>query len=55
MRKLAVEMDMALSDGTLPLDLIVVTNEQFQRDKDRLGTIVQPAVCEGRVLYGRTA
>lgn len=52
-REQATEIDLALCDRELPLDLIVVTPEQFQRDRHRIGTIVEPAIREGRVLYAR--
>ena len=54
-RRKAMEIDLALADRTLPLDLIVVTPEQFERDRDRIGTIVRPAAREGKVLYDRAA
>jgi predicted nucleotidyltransferase len=54
-RRLATAIDMALSDRTLPLDLIVVTPEELERDRDRIGTIVRPATREGQVLYERAA
>ena len=54
-RKKASEIDCALADRRIPLDLVVVTPEQFERDRDQIGTIVRPAVREGRVLYERSA
>jgi predicted nucleotidyltransferase len=53
-RKKAMEIDLALADRTLPLDLIVVTPEQFERDRDRIGTVVRPAARQGKVLYDRS-
>jgi predicted nucleotidyltransferase len=50
-RRQAVEIDLALSDRTFPLDLIVVTPEEFEKYRDTVGHIVYPAVREGRVLY----
>ena len=47
----AVEIDLALSDRRFPLDLIVVTPEEFERYRDIAGHIVYPAVREGKVLY----
>jgi len=52
-RKKATEIDLALADRELPLDLIVVTPEEFERDRDQIGTVIRPAVREGRVLYER--
>ena len=54
-RKKATEIDLALADREVPLDLIVITPEQFERDRDRIGTIVRPAVREGKVVYERAA
>lgn len=50
-RRQAVEIDLALSDRTFPLDLIVVTPEEFERYRDVAGHIAYPAVREGKVLY----
>jgi predicted nucleotidyltransferase len=50
-RRQAVEIDLALSDRTFPLDLIVVTPEEFETYRDMAGHIVYPAVQEGKVLY----
>jgi predicted nucleotidyltransferase len=50
-RRQAVEIDLALSDRTFPLDLIVVTPEEFEKYRDVLGHILYPAVREGKVLY----
>jgi len=54
-RKKAMEIDLSLADRTLPLDLIVVTPEQFERERDRIGSVVRPAAREGKVLYDRAA
>ncbi|MEK7993459.1 MAG: nucleotidyltransferase domain-containing protein [Planctomycetota bacterium] len=50
-RRQAVEIDLALSDRTFPLDLIVVTPEEFEKYRDVVGHIVYPAIREGKVLY----
>ncbi len=50
-RRQAVEIDLALSDRRFPLDLIVVTPEEFETYRDIVGHIVYPAVREGKVLY----
>ena len=49
------EIDRALADREIPLDLVVVTPEQFERESHLMGTIVRPAVREGKVLYERAA
>ncbi len=54
-RGLATAIDIALSNRQLPLDLIVVTPEELERDQDRVGTIIRPAMREGRILYARFA
>ena len=54
-RKKANEIDLALVDRVVPLDLIVVTPEQFDRQKDVVGTIIREAVREGKVIYERAA
>jgi predicted nucleotidyltransferase len=51
-RRQAVEIDLALSDRAFPLDLIVVTPEEFEKYRDVVGHILYPAVREGKVLYG---
>ena len=54
-RRQANEIDLALADRAVPIDLIVLTPEQFERQKDLIGTIVFEAVREGRVIYERAA
>jgi len=54
-RRKATEIDMALSDRWLPLDLIVVTPEEFAAYKDVVGHILYPVVREGKVLYEHAA
>jgi predicted nucleotidyltransferase len=50
-RRQAVEIDLALADRRFPLDLIVVTPEEFEKYQDTVGHIIYPAVREGKVLY----
>lgn len=54
-RQKATEIDLALADRRIPLDLLVVTPEQFERDRDVIGTVIRPAALEGKVLYERAA
>ncbi len=54
-RRQASEIDQALADRRLPLDLIVVTPEEFAAYKDVTGHILYPAVREGKVLYEAAA
>ena len=54
-RRKANEIDLALADRTVPMDVIVVTPAQFDRQKDLVGTIVREAARQGKVLYERAA
>ncbi|MBI5816049.1 MAG: nucleotidyltransferase domain-containing protein [Nitrospinae bacterium] len=52
-REKAAEIDLALADRKLPLDLIVVTPEEIEKYKDEVGTIIRPAMRDGKVVYER--
>jgi HEPN domain-containing protein/predicted nucleotidyltransferase len=52
-RALSVAMDEALGELNFPSDIIVLTPEQFERDRRISGTVARPASVEGRVLYER--
>jgi uncharacterized protein len=54
-RRLATQIDLALVGIDIPTDVIVVTPEEVQRNKDRIGTIIRPTLREGKVLYERAA
>lgn len=54
-RKRAIEIDMALADVGHPKDVIVVTPEEAERYRNVVGTIIRPALREGKVLYERPA
>jgi predicted nucleotidyltransferase len=54
-RKRAVEIDLALADIVIPKDVIVVTPYEVDRYKDVVGTIIYPALREGKILYERAA
>ena len=54
-RKKATEIDIALVGLDLPVDVIVVTPEELDRNKDIIGTIIYPALKEGKVLYEKAA
>jgi hypothetical protein len=43
----------ALADLTVPIDVIVVRTAYVQRYGDLVGTVVRPALREGKVLYAR--
>src|SRR3954468_14881659 len=50
-RKQAAAIDLALFGIQLPADVIVITPEELEQYRDQIGSIVYPAVHEGRVLY----
>jgi len=50
-RALMVAMDRALRGLALARDIIVLTPEEFERDRHIPGTVARPAWLEGRVLY----
>ena len=54
-RRKATEIDGALSDRRISLDLIVVTPEEFERARHQVGSVLRPAALEGLVLYDRAA
>ncbi len=54
-RKKATEIDLALVGVDLPVDVIVVTPDELERNRSRIGTIIYPALREGKVLYERAA
>lgn len=45
----------SLSPMGLPKDIIVATPEEVERFRGIPGTIIRPALLEGKVLYERTA
>ncbi len=54
-RKTAVDIDLTLAGSGLPKDVIVVTPEEVARSRDVVGTIIYPALREGKVMYERAA
>jgi hypothetical protein len=46
-----VAMDRALRGVELATDVIILTPEEFERDRLIPGTVARPAWREGRVLY----
>ena len=52
-RSLMVAMDRALKGLGIARDIIVLTPEEFERDRYIPGTIARPAWLEGRILYER--
>ena len=52
-RQQATEIDVALWGVSLPADVIVVTPEDVERNRNQLGTIIHSALREGKVVYER--
>ncbi len=52
-RVLMLEMDRALRGLGLARDIVVLTPEEFELDREIPGTIARPASKEGKVLYER--
>jgi hypothetical protein len=50
-RRQRIAMRRALDDTGMPKDIILVSAAEFARKADVPGSIVFPAVREGRVLY----
>jgi uncharacterized protein len=54
-RAKANDIDLALADRNVPLDLIVVTPDQFALQRDVIGSIIHEAATEGKVLYDKVS
>ncbi len=54
-RQLMIQMDRSLRGLELARDILILTPEEFDRDKDIPGTIARPAWKEGILLYDRPA
>lgn len=50
-RSLRLAMDRALWGLKLARDIVVLTPEEFERDRHIPGTIARPASLEGKILY----
>ncbi|HET6361170.1 MAG TPA: nucleotidyltransferase domain-containing protein [Gemmatimonadota bacterium] len=50
-----VDIGVALHDIRVPKDIIVATPDEIERYRDISGTIIRPALQEGRTLYQRAA
>lgn len=53
-RKQATAIELALVGVNLPVDLIVATPEEAERQRRQKGTVVGAALREGRLLYERS-
>lgn len=54
-RQKASDIDLALAGRTLPLDVIVVTPDEVEKYHDTIGSLIYPALKEGKVVYERVA
>ena len=54
-RSLMVAMDRALKGLRIARDIVVLTPEEFERDRQIPGTVARPASLEGKVLYDSAA
>jgi predicted nucleotidyltransferase len=52
-RRQAALIDFALAGIGLSKDIIVITPEEMERYRDVAGTIVYPALREGKIVYER--
>jgi len=52
-RALTMAMDRSLKGLGIARDIVVMTPEEFDRDKELPGTVARPAFIEGRVIYER--
>jgi uncharacterized protein len=50
-RELLIEMDRTLRGIGIARDIVLLTPEEFERDRDIPGTVARPALREGKVLY----
>lgn len=53
-RHLMLEMDRTLGDLDYAFDILILTPEEFQRDRHIPGTIGRYAQQEGRILYAQS-
>jgi len=53
--QIELAMRRAVHDFKCPKDIIVVTPDELERQKSIPGTIVRPALGEGKTLYARQA
>ena len=52
-REAAVEVRRALANFAMSKDIIITTPDEIKRRGDLVGTILRPALREGKVLYER--
>lgn len=49
-----LELRLALHDFNVPKDIILATPEEVAQEGHLMGTIIRPALREGKVIYART-
>lgn len=54
-RRLAQEIDLAMFGIPVPVDILVVTPEDIQAHREKAGTIIGPALREGKRVYAARA
>ena len=54
-RRLAQEIDLAMFGIPVPVDIIVVTPEDIRAHREKAGTIIGPALREGKRVYAAGA
>jgi len=54
-RKMANEIDLLMSDRQIPMDFLVLTPQQYERQKNIIGTVVHQLEREGMVIYEKAA
>ena len=53
-RQTTIEILRALRDRLIPTDIVVTTPDEITRRGDLIGTVLRPALREGKVLYERS-
>lgn len=53
-RRVTVDIRRVLKDMPFAKDVVVTTREEIERRGDLVGTVLRPALREGKVLYERT-
>jgi len=53
--RIVTEMYNAMAGLKLPCDIVLMTPQEFEIDKEVPGTVARPASREGKVLYERAA
>jgi predicted nucleotidyltransferase len=53
-RQTAIEIHRHLRDLPVPKDVVVTTPEEISRRGQMIGSILQPALGEGKILYERS-